>query len=50
MPADPPTLHTAVPNTAAGDTIPFGPAESALRVVVIQASADGEPVLIVEPD
>ena len=25
-PADPPTLHTAVPNWAPGDTIPLGPA------------------------
>jgi hypothetical protein len=25
-PADPPTLHTAVPNWAAGDTILLGPA------------------------
>jgi hypothetical protein len=26
-PADPPTLHTAVPNWAPGDTIPLGPAK-----------------------
>jgi hypothetical protein len=30
-PADPPTLHTAVPNWRAGDTIPLG--HRTLRVV-----------------
>jgi hypothetical protein len=47
-PADPPTLHTAVPNWAAGDTIPLG-RDRALRVVDIGTDPDGEPVLVVEP-
>jgi len=48
-PADPPELHTAVPNWAPGDTIPLN-AERALRVVEIRSStADENPVLVVEP-
>lgn len=48
-PADPPVLHTAVPNWIAGDTIPLS-AERTLRVVEIRASAaDENPVLVVEP-
>jgi hypothetical protein len=49
-PADPPTLHTAVPNWQPGDTIPLGPARCSLRVVEIRADPLGEPVLVVEPD
>jgi hypothetical protein len=48
-PADPPVLHTAVPNWSAGDTIPLS-AERALRVVEIRSSsAEENPVLVVEP-
>jgi hypothetical protein len=46
-PADPPTLHTAVPNWRAGDTIPLGSATT-LRVIDIRPEADGD-VLVVEP-
>jgi hypothetical protein len=42
-PADPPTLHTAVPNWQAGDTIPLG-ADRILRVVETRF-ADDDPVL-----
>jgi hypothetical protein len=48
-PADPPVLHTAVPNWSAGDTIPLG-ADRVLRVVEIR-DATGfaeQPVLVVE--
>jgi hypothetical protein len=34
-PADPPTLHTAVPNRAPGDTIPLG-ADKMLRVIEVR--------------
>jgi len=48
-PADPPVLHTAVPNWSVGDTIPPG-RDRALRVVEIRSSAaDENPVLVVEP-
>ena len=49
-PADPPTLHTAVPNWRAGDTIPLGPARGALRVVEIRPGQDPDDaaVLVVE--
>jgi hypothetical protein len=47
-PADPPVLHTAVPNWCAGDAIPLS-AERALRVVEIRSSTtDENPVLVVE--
>ena len=46
-PADPPTLHTAVPNWQAGDTIPLG-ADRILRVVETRF-VDDDPVLVVEP-
>jgi hypothetical protein len=47
-PADPPVLHTAVPNWSAGDTIPLS-AERAFRVVEVRVStADGNAVLVVE--
>jgi hypothetical protein len=46
-PADPPVLHTAVPNWSAGDTIPLS-AERALRVVETRFE-DEDPVLVVEP-
>jgi hypothetical protein len=45
-PADPPTLHTAVPNWRSGDTIPFGPGRT-LRVIEI-GSGEGADVLVVE--
>jgi hypothetical protein len=45
-PADPPTLHTAVPNWQAGDTIPLG-ADRMLRVVETRF-VDDDPVLVVE--
>jgi hypothetical protein len=45
-PADPPTLHTAVPNWRAGDTIPLGP-DRTLRVVEVRYEEDGD-VLVVE--
>ena len=48
-PADPPVLHTAVPDWSVGDTIPLS-AERAFRVVEIRSStADENPVLVVEP-
>ena len=46
-PADPPVLHTAVPNWQAGDTIPLD-TERTLRVVETKFAGD-EPVLVVEP-
>jgi hypothetical protein len=45
-PADPPVLHTAVPNWSAGDTIPLD-ADKMLRVIETRF-IDGEPVLVVE--
>jgi hypothetical protein len=44
-PADPPTLHTAVPNWQPGDTIPLG--VKTLRVVDVRDESD-EAVLVVE--
>jgi hypothetical protein len=47
LPAEPPTLATAVPNWRAGDTIPLG--RRMLRVVCIRdEDADQPPVLVVE--
>jgi hypothetical protein len=47
-PADPPVLHTAVPNWQAGDTIPLG-ADRMLRVIAIRDDdADQPPALVVE--
>jgi hypothetical protein len=47
MPADPPTISSAVPNWKAGDTIPLG--RTMLRVVAVRHDdADQPPVLIVE--
>jgi hypothetical protein len=45
-PADPPVLHTAVPNWEAGDTIPLG-TDRTLRVVETRFT-DDELVLVVE--
>jgi hypothetical protein len=45
-PADPPVLHTAVPNWQAGGTIPLG-ADRTLRVFETRFVGD-EPVLVVE--
>jgi hypothetical protein len=39
-PADPPTLHTAVPNWQAGDTIPLG-RDKTLRVIDVRDDSDG---------
>jgi hypothetical protein len=45
--ADPPTLHSAVPNWRVGDTIPFG--YQTLRVVDVRDDDEGQPpVLVVE--
>jgi hypothetical protein len=46
-PADPPTLHTAVPNWQFADTIPLG-ADRMLRVIETRFE-DDDPVLVVEP-
>jgi hypothetical protein len=47
LPAEPPTLSSAVPNWRAGDTIPLG--GRTLRVVVVRdEEADAPPVLVVE--
>jgi hypothetical protein len=47
LPAEPPTLSSAVPNWRAGDTIPLG--GSTLRVLAIRDdNADEPPVLVVE--
>ena len=49
-PAEPPVLHTAVPTWDVGDTIPLGAGKS-LRVIETRfASADDEPVLVVESE
>jgi hypothetical protein len=46
-PAEPPRLHSAVPNWRPGDTIPFG--YKTLRVVGVRDDDDDEaPVLVVE--
>jgi hypothetical protein len=46
-PADPPTLHAAVPNWRAGDTISLG--QRSLHVVAVRDDdADRPPALIVE--
>jgi hypothetical protein len=44
-PADPPTLHTAVPNWSPGDTIPLG--HETLRVIDVRDNSEGV-VLVVE--
>jgi hypothetical protein len=47
VPAEPPTLATAVPNWKPGDTIPLG--RRTLRVVGIRdVDADQPPVLVIE--
>jgi hypothetical protein len=47
VPAEPPTVASAVPNWTAGDTIPLG--DRTLRVVRIRDDdADQPPVLVVE--
>jgi hypothetical protein len=45
-PADPPVLHSAVPNRAVGDTIPLS-ADGMLRVIETRFE-DEDPVLVVE--
>jgi hypothetical protein len=48
-PADPPVLHTAVPNWSARDTIPLG-RDRVLRVLEVRSvRKDENPVLVVEP-
>jgi hypothetical protein len=48
-PADPPILHTALPNWQAGDTIPLD-ADRMLCVVEVWpgSNVDDDPVLVVE--
>jgi hypothetical protein len=46
-PADPPVLHTAVPNWQAGDTIPLG-ADEVLRVIKTRFDDPDDPVLVVQ--
>jgi hypothetical protein len=47
VPAEPPTLTSAVPNWGPGDTIPLGP--TTLRVVGVRDDeADQPPVMVVE--
>jgi len=49
VPAEPATLHAAVPNWSPGDTIPLG--HKVLRVVEFRDDdADQPPVLVVEED
>ena len=46
-PAEPPMVHTAVPNWSVGDTIPLP--HRALRVVAVRDDdADHPPVLVIE--
>jgi hypothetical protein len=45
-PAEPPTLHTAVPNWSPGEKIPLGRGR-ALRVIAVRPREDGD-VLVVE--
>jgi hypothetical protein len=51
LPADPPTLSTAVPTWNPGDSIPLG-RDRTLRVIDIHEgeSPDDDAVLVVEPD
>jgi hypothetical protein len=47
-PAEPPTLHSAIPNWGAGDTIPLG-RDRTLRIVGLRDDdAEQPPVLVVE--
>jgi hypothetical protein len=50
-PADPPVLHTAVPNWQAGDTIPLNTTVT-LRVLRVLNARDPreDPVLVVDAD
>ena len=45
--ADPPVLHTAVPNWKVGDTIPLG-ADEVLRVIKTRFDDPDDPVLVVQ--
>jgi hypothetical protein len=47
-PADPPTLHTAVPNWRPGDTIPLG--HRTLRVVGLRDEDADQPAMLVVED
>jgi hypothetical protein len=47
-PADPPVLHTAVPNWQAGDTIPLG--HRTLRVVEVKDDDADRPAVLVVRD
>ena len=47
VPADPPVLHTAVPNRQVGDTIPLG-ADRMLRVIETRFDDPDDPVLVVQ--
>ena len=48
LPAEPPTLHSAVPNWRPGDTIPLG--HRTLRVVGIRDDAADQPAVLVVED
>ena len=49
-PAEPPVLHTAVSNWALATRSRWGPRRAPSEWLPIRASADGEPVLVVESD
>jgi hypothetical protein len=46
-PADPPTLHTAVPNWRSGDMIPLG--HETLRVIEVRDDSDGAVLVLERP-
>ncbi|MGN6431610.1 MAG: hypothetical protein ACTHNB_12910 [Gaiellaceae bacterium] len=48
VPAEPPTLTSAMPNWSSGDTIPFGAAKTLRVVDVRDDEAEQPPVLVVE--
>jgi hypothetical protein len=48
MPAEPPTLTSAVPNWSSGDVIPLGAAKGLRVVDVRDDEAEQPPVLVVE--
>jgi hypothetical protein len=46
-PADPPTLHTVVPNWRPGDMIPLG--HETLRVIEVRDDSDGAVLVLERP-
>jgi hypothetical protein len=48
VPADPPTLTSAVPNWSSGDMIPLGSAKTLRAVAVRDDDAEQPPILVVE--